>query len=103
LHDEEVGVVDIKLNGLEKILDSLLLRSVTIYQVFACTSKDNLTSDADLSILLKTNGRLLLVAIIEYYCNARLGNASLPTLINEVLQQLAELMSLLNERFAGYL
>jgi hypothetical protein len=58
---------------------------VSIDQVLAGSPQHNLPSNTDLGIFLESDGRLLLVAVIENYCNAGLGNAGLPTLVNKIL------------------
>ena len=42
LHDEEVGIVDIELDALEEVLDTLLGRLVTIEEVLGYVGKCDL-------------------------------------------------------------
>jgi len=85
LHDKEVRVIDIQLYGLEEVLDSLLLRSMAIDQVFACTPEDDLAGDRDLAMFFEADWRLLLVAVIEDNCYTGFCNARLAAFVDEVL------------------
>jgi hypothetical protein len=73
------------LDGLEEILDCLLLCAVAIDQVFTGASKNNLAGDADLRIFFKSDGGGLLVAVVEDDRNTCLGYSGLPTLVDEIL------------------
>ena len=44
LHDQEIRIVDVQLNALKEILDSLLSRLVPIQQVFRYVGERNLPS-----------------------------------------------------------
>ena len=85
MHDQKVGVVYIELDGLEEILDRLLLRTVAIDEVFACAAKYDLARDRYLTIFFKANGRLLLIPVVEDNCNARFSNTGLASFIDQVL------------------
>lgn len=86
MHNEEIGVIDIELNGLKKILHGLLLRSVAVDEVFARSAQHNLTGNADLRILFEADGRFLFIAVVEDYRDARLGDTCLSTLVYEILK-----------------
>lgn len=64
----------------------MLLRSVTIDEIFAGPSEDNLAGNADLRIFFEADWRLLLVLVVKYYRHACLGNACLPALVYKILQ-----------------
>ena len=85
MHNEEIGIVNVQLHRLKKILYSLLLRTVAIDQVFARASQHNLSGDADLGIFLKSNGRLLLVTVVEDDRYTGLCDSGLSTLVDEIL------------------
>ena len=85
MHDEEVRVVYIELDGLEEILDRLLLRTVSIDEIFACAAKYDLARDRYLTIFFKSYGRLFLISIVEDNCNASFGDTSLASFIDQVL------------------
>ena len=82
MHDQEVGIVDIELYGLEEVLDGLLLRTVAIDEVLACTSEHDLARDRDLAIFFEANGGLLLVSVVENNGNAGFGDASLASFVD---------------------
>lgn len=86
LHNEEVRVVNIQLNTLEEILHRLLLRAMTVDQVFARSTEDDLSSNGDGRVFLKTNRRLGSVAVIEDDSHAGLGHTRLSTLVNKILK-----------------
>ena len=44
LHDEKVGVVNVELNGLEQVLNCLLLRSMSVDEVLTLSTHHNLKS-----------------------------------------------------------
>lgn len=85
MHDEEIGIVDVELDGLEKILHCLLLCAVAIDQVFTCASENDLPGDADLRIFFESNRGLLLVAVVEDDCDACFCYSGLSTLVDEIL------------------
>ena len=85
MHDEEVRVVYIELDGLEEILDRLLLRTVSIDEIFACAAEYDLARDRYLTIFFKANGRLLLIPVVEDNCNARFSDTGLASFIDQVL------------------
>jgi hypothetical protein len=85
LHDEEVWIVDIKLNRLKEVLDCLLLCPVSIDKILGSTAQDNLASDTDRRIFLETDRRLLLVAIVENDRDTGLGDTCLAALVYQIL------------------
>lgn len=85
MHNQEIGVVDVELYGLEEVLDCLLLSTVAVDEVFACATEHDLTGHRYLAILLEANWRLLLVAIVEDDSYAGFGNACLAAFVDEVL------------------
>ena len=56
MHDEEIGVVDVELDGLEEILHRLLLRTMAIDEIFARAAQDYLAGNGDLGILFEADG-----------------------------------------------
>ena len=85
MHNEEIGIVDVKLHRLEEILHRLLLGAVAIDQIFACASEDDLPGDADLRIFFESDWGFLLVAIVEDDCDTRFCYSGLSTLIDKIL------------------
>jgi hypothetical protein len=86
LHNKKIGIVDVELYGLEEVLNCLLLRSVPIDEIFAGSSEHNLPRHTDLCIFLESNGRLLLVTVVEDDRYAGFGDSCLPTLIDKILK-----------------
>jgi hypothetical protein len=85
LHDEEIWVVDIQLDGLEEILNCMLLRSVSVDEIFRRPAQHDLSCYRDLRILFKADWRFQFIAVIEYDCDARFRDSGLATLVNEIL------------------
>jgi len=82
LHDEEVWIVDVQLDGLEEVLHSMLLSAMPVYQVLARASQYNLSSYGNLIAFFETDWTLLLVSVVEDDGNARLCDASLTALVD---------------------
>jgi hypothetical protein len=61
---------------------------VSIDEIFTSSSKHNLASYTDLRIFLKSDGRFLLVPVVEDDCDAGLSYSGLPTFVDEVLPRL---------------
>jgi hypothetical protein len=80
LHDEEIWVVDVELDRLEEVLNRLLLRAVTVDQVFGSPAEHDLPRDRYLSIFLESDGRLGLISIVKHNGDAGLGDAGLSAL-----------------------
>jgi hypothetical protein len=51
LHDEEVRIVHIELNRMEKILDLVLLNCMAVYHVFVLAPDDNLSETDAYNVL----------------------------------------------------
>lgn len=85
MHNQKIGVIDVQLDRLEKILHSLLLCAVSIYEVFTGSPKNDLPGDTDLRIFFKAYWRFLLVSVIKDNGNACFGDSCLAALVNEVL------------------
>ena len=85
MHDQEVRIVYIELNRLEEILNRLLLRTVAIYEVFACAAEYDLARDRYLAIFFEPNGRFFLIPIVEDNCNASFSDTSLASFVDQVL------------------
>ena len=85
MHDEEIGIIDVELDGLEEVLYCLLLCAVAVDEVFACSSENNLAGDADLGIFFESDGGLLFVAVVEDDCDACFRYSGLSTLVDEIL------------------
>lgn len=58
---------------------------MAVDEVLGGAAQDDLARDADGGVLLKTNGRLLLVAVVENDGDAGLCDACLAALVDEVL------------------
>lgn len=86
LHDDEIGVVDVEADTLEQVLNSGLLGTMSIDEIFACAAHDNLPCDADLSILLEAYRAGLLVGVIEDDGDAGLCDTGLPAFVDEILE-----------------
>lgn len=86
MRNHEVGVVDVELNRLEQVLYALLLRAVSIDEVFTRSTQYNLPCHRYLRMFLETNRALRLIAVIEYDGDARFGNSSLAALVDEILE-----------------
>ena len=70
---------------MKEILDRLLLGTVAIDEVFACAAEYDLARDRYLTIFFESNGRLLLIPIVEHNCNASFSDTSLASFIDQVL------------------
>lgn len=88
MHDKEIRVVDVQLDRLEKILNSLLLRTMSIDQILARSSKHDLSGNADLLVLLETDWGVLLIGVVEYNRNTGFGDTCLTALVDEILDSL---------------
>lgn len=83
LHNEEVGVIHIKLHRMEQVCH-LASRSVSpVDQVFAFTAKENLSRHCYFRALLIANGTTRWILVIEDNCNNCLVDSSLSLLIDE--------------------
>jgi len=104
LHDEEVGIVDIELDALEEVLNTLLGRLVAVEEVLGYVGKrdlretrssvrsdtvtnliTNLTSDCDLLEVLHPHWAPFTVGVVEDDGDACFGDACLASLVDEVL------------------
>ena len=56
LHDEEVRVVHVELDGPEEVLDAVVLNVAPVDQVFVFPSDDDLSCYGNLVIVLVTQG-----------------------------------------------
>ena len=56
LHDEEVRVVDVELDGPEEVLNSVVLNVAPVDQVFVLPADDDLPGYGDLIIVLVAQG-----------------------------------------------
>ena len=56
LHDEEVRVVHVELDGPEEVLDAVVLDVAPVDQVFVFPSNDDLSCYGNLVIVLVTQG-----------------------------------------------
>lgn len=86
MHDEEVGVVNVQADGLEQILDCLLLGAVTIDKVFGGTAEDNLSGDADGGIFLEADRGFLFIPVVEDNGYTSFCYSSLTALVDEILE-----------------
>ena len=85
LHDEKVWIVDVELDALEEILDTLLSRLVAVEEVLGYVGKRDLTSDRDLLEMFHTDWTSLAIGVVEDDSYACFGDACLTSLIDEVL------------------
>ena len=99
IRDREIGVVDIELHRLKEVLNCLLLSTVTIDEVLACATKNDLAGYRDFRILLEAYRALLFVLVVENDSHARFGNSSLSALIYEILLSRQLLVSWMRYRF----
>jgi hypothetical protein len=67
---------------MEQILHSVELCIVTIDQILALASNNNLTSNGDLFVLLVTDWRQFLIFVIKYDRHASLSDTGLTLLVN---------------------
>jgi hypothetical protein len=86
LHDQKVGIVDVQADGLEKVLNRLLLSAVTIDEIFGRATKDDLPGNADSGIFLEPDGRPVLVSVVEDDCDTSFRDSSLTALVDQILQ-----------------
>lgn len=63
----------------------MLLRLVTVKEVFGNVGQRDLTCHSDLFAVLKANRRVCTVGVIEYDGYASLGDTCLPPLVDQVL------------------
>ena len=82
MHDEEVRIVDVELDGLEQVLNRLLLGAVAVDEVFARPAQDDLSSDRDLGIVFETDGTCLFVVVVEHDGHAGFCDACLAALVD---------------------
>ena len=111
LHNQEMRVVDVQLDGLEKVLHPVVLYVGTIDQVLVLSANHNLkkikrrpkchfcpkswsvfewcthlTGDDNFIVLLIALRALLLVSVIEWDWNRGLGDACLSVFVHQFLQ-----------------
>lgn len=86
MHDEEVGILDIELYRLKEALNRSLLSSVSIDQILGGSAEYNLPGDGDLGVFFEADGSFGGVSIVEDNSHAGLSDASLTTLVDEVLE-----------------
>mmetsp|Transcript_65002 Transcript_65002/g.164753 ORF Transcript_65002/g.164753 Transcript_65002/m.164753 type:complete len:740 (+) Transcript_65002:1548-3767(+) len=86
LHDQEVRVVDIEGDRVEKVLDLVLLHIVRVEQIPVAPSDHDLAGDGDLIVLLVADGAAGLLLIVEYDCHASLGDTCLTLLVDQLRQ-----------------
>ena len=85
MHDQEVGIINVELHGLEQVLHCLLLGAMAVDEVFRSAAKDDLACDGDLAIFFEAYGGLLLVSVVEDDCNRCFSDSSLTTFVDEIL------------------
>jgi hypothetical protein len=93
LHNEKVGVVDVELDGLEQVLDRMLLRAMSVYEVLRGSAQDNLPSDGYLGIFFEANRRFGLVFVVKHDRDGGLRDTCLASFVDEVLASRSELIS----------
>lgn len=59
---------------------------MAIDQVFRRPAEDDLSGDTDGRVLLETDGRLVLVSVVEDDCDTSFRNSGLTALVNQVLE-----------------
>ena len=67
LHNQEMRVVDIELDGPEEVLHPVVLDIAPVDEVLVLPPNDDLPGDGDLVEVLITQGRLFLVPVVESY------------------------------------
>ena len=86
MHDQEVGVVDVKANGLEEVLHCLLLSAVTVDEILGRATEDDLPGHTDGGILLEPDGRPVLVSVVEDDRDTSFRNSGLTALVDQILK-----------------
>mmetsp|Transcript_1380 Transcript_1380/g.3745 ORF Transcript_1380/g.3745 Transcript_1380/m.3745 type:complete len:293 (+) Transcript_1380:2893-3771(+) len=86
LHDQEVGIVHVQRDRVEEVLDLVLLHVVRVEQVSIAATNDNLPCDGDLVVGLVADGTAGLVQVVEDDSDARLRDAGLALLVDELRQ-----------------
>ena len=82
MHDEEVWVVDVQLDGLEEVLDRLLLGAVSVDEVLARAPQDDLSRHGDLRVVFEADWARLFVVVVEDDCDAGFCDAGLAAFID---------------------
>ena len=67
LHNQEMRVVYIELDGPEEVLHPVVLDIAPVDEVLVLPPNDDLPGDGDLVEVLITQGRLFLVPVVEGY------------------------------------
>ena len=86
LHDQEVRVVNIELDGPKEVLHSVVLDIAPVDEILVLPSDDYLPGDGDLIKVLISQGRLFLVPVVESYGHSGLSDTSLAVLVNQFLE-----------------
>lgn len=71
---------------MKQILNSLLLGTMAVDQVFGGASENNLPSDADGGIFLETDRRLLLIPVVEDDRDTGFRYSGLAAFIDKILE-----------------
>lgn len=86
LHDQEVGIVDIQLDGAKEVLDLLVLHQLSIDQELVLATDYHLAGHGNLPALLISLRALGGIGIIENNGHRSLCNARLSIFVDQVLQ-----------------
>ena len=86
LHDEEVGVVDIELHRVEKVLHLTSLGGVSVDKVFALPSNQDLPGYGDLGGTLVADGGSVGIRVVENNCHDSLVHSRLTLLVNQLVE-----------------
>ena len=86
LHDEEMRVVDVKLHRMEKVLDLTSLGGVSVDEVLALASDEDLPGHGDLGRTLVANGGSVWIRVVENNCHDSLVHSRLTLLVNQLVE-----------------
>ena len=85
LHDKEVWIVDVELDGPEEILDARVICCHSIDHVLVPASNYDLSGDRQFIEALVAQRALLFVAVVERYGHCGSSDACLSTLVHQLL------------------
>ena len=86
LHDQEMRIVDVQLDGAEEILDPVVLNVGSVDEVFVFSSDDDLSGDGDFFVVFVAHRRLGFVMVVEGDGHGGLGDAGLTVFVDQLLQ-----------------
>lgn len=86
LHDQEIRIVDVQLNGTEEIGNFFVQYNFTVDQVFVFAADDNLPGYRYFAAFFVANWTLIRIGIVEYNSDGGFCDASLAAFENQFLQ-----------------